>query len=68
MSGQSKSTNNRRSGSIKMAFGAIMFLFLGIIAVASMANAVENGGYYFIWYGPLIGGVYLFYMGIRQFV
>lgn len=29
----------------------------GLIAVASMLNAAENGDYYFVWFGPLIAGV-----------
>jgi hypothetical protein len=58
---------NKQSGLVKMAIGAAVFLFLGFIAVASLASAAESGGYYFIWYGPMIGGVYLFYRGLRQF-
>jgi hypothetical protein len=65
---QNKPTKNRRSGILKMAVGALMFLFLGLIAVASMLNAVENGGVYFIWWGPMVVGAYLFYKGLRQFV
>jgi hypothetical protein len=60
--------NNRQSGVAKMALGAFIFFIFGAIAVASVASAMENGGVYFIWYGPVIGGVYIFYKGLRQFL
>jgi hypothetical protein len=50
-----------------MILGAILALFFTWVAIASFLNAVNNGGTYFIWWGVVLLGAYIFYKGLREF-
>ena len=50
-----------------MIIGAFLALFFIWVALASFVSAINNGGTYFIWWGAVLLGAYIFYKGMRQF-
>jgi hypothetical protein len=57
---------NRQSGINNMIFG-VLLVVLGIgISVASYDSVSESGGQYFVLFGPVIAGIWLFFKGVSQ--
>ena len=56
----------RKAGLLKLVIGILIFvIFLGM-TIDSIITATEQGGTYFIFYGLILGGLYLIIRGSTQ--
>jgi hypothetical protein len=59
--------NNKREGAAGLIFGGIAVFVLGVaITAGTYDHASQEGGTYFIAYGPIAIGVVMFFQGIAR--
>ena len=57
---------DRQAGINNMIFGALLIIAGIFFSVLSYDSVSESGGQYFVLYGPVIAGIWLFFKGVSQ--
>lgn len=57
---------NRQAGVNNMIIGALLVVAGIFFSVLSYDSVSESGGRYFVLYGPVIAGIWLFFKGVSQ--
>jgi uncharacterized protein YjbI with pentapeptide repeats len=56
----------RTSGIRRALIGGLLIVVAGVISLVTFTNAQEEGGRYFVFFGPVIFGIFLLVSGLRD--